>query len=226
MKEQGWFIIGVDYNDVGDLAVDMLKNISSPGMFFKITDPYGYQAEIVDAFTFANCYCTSNSQQFIIVNNTSGYGHYYADCLVSTKGGTYAQIAELACEAQTNGVLVSVTSQEKKDFLINTELPFLGSVQRFHIGLHNLNGSRYWYGYNGTNSPLGSFQDWVLGFSASSTGDCVFYDQYDGRNWGWETGPCMGANPFPYVCQFQACDADNYCYLSFFDFTKEKDIHL
>jgi hypothetical protein len=61
--------------------------------------------------------------QVVIFDEASQRPTYYADCLIPFLGGTFAQFAEGACEqvsqgASQEGVLVSVTSQSKKDFLI------------------------------------------------------------------------------------------------------------
>lgn len=54
MRDYNYFIIGVDYNDANNAAIDMLRNISSDGMFFRATDGVSgfLGTELVDAFCY------------------------------------------------------------------------------------------------------------------------------------------------------------------------------
>uniref|UniRef100_A0A914C3A1 C-type lectin domain-containing protein n=1 Tax=Acrobeloides nanus TaxID=290746 RepID=A0A914C3A1_9BILA len=212
-----YFIIGVDYNDAGGLATDLMKNITSPGMFFYASDGQGQFGkeslyhELLHAFSYANCMCPSTMIQFIAINETTANAKYYADCFQGVVSGTFVQFAELGCEGR-KGTLVSLTSREKENFLYQNLqdaklLP--GGASHFHIGLISTNGNLNWYNYNKTQIPLGSYTNWASGIG---TGDyCVYTENLGPNKWGWLTEACFGANPYSYICQYRACDADNDC---------------
>lgn len=135
LKQLNYFIIGVNYNDVNNLATNLLRNISSAGVFFTASDAdYGFlSTELLDAFYYGkmfyrlyykilhlvNCFCPSYTQQlFVITNQTTGSGKYYADCIFGSSSGTYWIFAELAC-AKKNGILVTFTSKAKENFVLS-----------------------------------------------------------------------------------------------------------
>uniref|UniRef100_A0A914E9E2 C-type lectin domain-containing protein n=1 Tax=Acrobeloides nanus TaxID=290746 RepID=A0A914E9E2_9BILA len=185
-------------------------------MFFRSTDGQGQPGkeslynELLDGFSYANCMCPSTMIQLIAFNETTGNTKYYADCFQGEVTGSFAKFAELGCEAK-KGSLVSLTSQEKENFLYQNLqdaklLP--GGTSHFHIGLTSTNGNLNWYNYNKTQIPLGSYTNWASG---PGTGDCVYTEKLGPNKWGWLTEACIGANPFNYICQYRACDADDDC---------------
>uniref|UniRef100_A0A914CKM9 C-type lectin domain-containing protein n=1 Tax=Acrobeloides nanus TaxID=290746 RepID=A0A914CKM9_9BILA len=217
MKNLNYFIIGVDYNDASGVTTNLMKNITSPGMLFYASDGQGQSGkenlynELLGAFSYANCMCPSAMIQFITFNETTGNAKYYADCFQGDVAPSFAKFAEVGCEHK-NGTLVSLTSQEKENFIYRNLqdaklLP--GGASHFHIGLTSTNGSLSWYNYNKTQIPLGSYTNWASG---TGTGDyCVFTENLGPNKWGWLTEACVGANPYSYVCQIRACDADDDC---------------
>lgn len=73
----------------------------------------------VDYTTLANCVCPTYTQQlFVITNQTTGNGKYYADCISGQPTGTFWKFAENGC-AKFNGTLVSFTSQTKANFVMS-----------------------------------------------------------------------------------------------------------
>ena len=102
-------------------------------------------------------------------NETTGNAKYYADCFQGIVAGTYAKIAELSCESN-QGSLVSLTSQEKENFIYSkNNIKFINygllienlqhffdpnRTSHFHIGLTSTNGNLNWYNYNQTQIPV------------------------------------------------------------------------
>ena len=77
----------------------------------------------MQALFLANCMCPSKMIQFIAINKTTGNVKYFADCFQGEMAGSFAKFAELGCES-IKGTLVSLTSQEKENFIYRKNISF------------------------------------------------------------------------------------------------------
>uniref|UniRef100_A0AC34FUE3 C-type lectin domain-containing protein n=1 Tax=Panagrolaimus sp. ES5 TaxID=591445 RepID=A0AC34FUE3_9BILA len=151
-----------------------LNSLASPNFGFVSNDPQLY-SKLTIAFTKVNCVCPKLTYQFQTDSTVFG------DCIQGFNGQTPPDIAQLMCE-MSDGILVSVTSQEKLDF-IRTQVVknVFGANPEFTIGLHRSPSNAkkwFWFGYNSTSFPLGDFKKWEDGKAPSPTASCGYATQF------------------------------------------------
>uniref|UniRef100_A0A914YYW7 C-type lectin domain-containing protein n=1 Tax=Panagrolaimus superbus TaxID=310955 RepID=A0A914YYW7_9BILA len=123
------------------------------------------------------------------------------------------------CE-MSDGILVSITSVEKLEFLRNKVVKnIFGENSEFTIGLHRSplattknNNKWFWFGYNNTVFPLGDFKKWEDGKVPSPSASCGFATRETSDNaMAFAAGGCDYDDARPYLCQTKACDSNHFC---------------
>ena len=205
----GTKIVTINFAITHDATDAPLSSLASPQYGFVSNDPTLY-SKLTLAFAKINCVCPQRTFQFQVNGNTFG------DCVQGFNGQTPPDIAQLMCE-MSNGVLVSVTSQEKLDF-IRTQVVanVFGTNPEFIIGLHRVptqDSDWIWYGYANTTYPLGDFKKWEGGKApADPSAACGFVIREASDNsLAFSAGGCDYEDARPYLCQTKACDSDHMC---------------
>uniref|UniRef100_A0AC34QG64 VWFA domain-containing protein n=1 Tax=Panagrolaimus sp. JU765 TaxID=591449 RepID=A0AC34QG64_9BILA len=202
LKNDGVSIITIAYDGVGGIAPH-LGNLSSPGYSFKSSDQDLILA-VDTAFAQINCFCPTRTLQLQIYDGKTQRFTRYADCLNMYDGNSDPAFGQFFC---TPGVLASVTSNVKLDFIVENVLS--STIKNITVGAFNNNGWR-WYNYNDTSYPVGNFPT----IPSPSSGLYGYFSNYQGFNWRFGVNSGGEDNAMPYVCQYRACDADYFCDLT------------
>ena len=206
LKESGVTILSISFQPENTSFSDQLRNFSSPGYSYIHDDP-DITSKISLGLMQVNCFCPLGSAQFSVFNQDYNNVTVYGDCLSGFVNTTDPASAESVCSP---GILVSVTSEAKVDFIAHNIVPYdLAGAKNFTVGAFRENGTWYWHGYNNTRYPFGDFPK-----PSNDDGDYGYYSNYFGFNWGFFSGGSGIANAKPYVCQYRACDTDYLCNLS------------
>jgi hypothetical protein len=213
IKQNGICIVVINFESSQGVLSTALQNISCPGYYY-ISKDSDLNVKFQYALTQLNCICPPGSLQFREYNIAWKNYTNYGDCLLGFGTAISPNIAERVCHP---GVLAAVTSQSKLDFITDQILPYaMPNKKKFTIGLHrsSTNEEWKWWGYNGTEYPLGNFPS-MLNTPAPNDNWGYMWNHY-GFNWTLQTGY---NTQLPYVCQLRACDAEYIC-----DQTQAKDI--
>jgi hypothetical protein len=213
IKQNGICIVVINFESSQGVLSTALQNISCPGYYY-ISKDSDLNVKFPYALTQLNCICPPGSLQFREYNIAWKNYTNYGDCLLGFGTATNPNIAERVCYP---GVLAAVTSQSKLDFITDQILPYaMPNKKKFTIGLHrsSTNEEWKWWGYNGTEYPLGNFPS-MLNTPAPNDNWGYMWNHY-GFNWTLLTGY---NTQLPYVCQLRACDAEYIC-----DQTQAKNI--
>jgi alpha-tectorin len=207
IQDNGITIATISFSSADGVLSKQLQNISSPGYSY-VSDQDGLYVTLPFALTQINCFCPPGSIQFKKYNLHWRNYTTYADCLFGFSGDTLPSFAQDLCSP---GISVSVTSKDKQDFVSDYVVPHdLPNKKKYTNGLHLASDGQWkWWGYDGTEYPLGSYPPWGQNPAA---GDSFAYEwQYSGFNVKLMPG---GDDPKPYVCQSRACDASYVCDLT------------
>ena len=150
-----------------------------------------------------NCFCPNKKHQFRIFNAATKNYTVFADCLWGiSRDCKPSFVMDFGCG---EGVVASVTSQNKLDFITDEVVPKdLLTKKQVTVGIHNSDANWDWWGYNRTEFPLGEFPSFT-----PSVGDVYgFLKNVFGFNWKLMSG---NDEPKPYLCEVKACDAENVC---------------
>jgi alpha-tectorin len=207
IQDDGISILTISFAAADGALTQQLQNISSPGYAYQ-SDQDGLYLTLPFALTQINCFCPPSTVQFKKYNAVWRNYTTYADCLYGFNGETLPSLANMLCDP---GVLVSVTSKDKLDFMADYIIPHdLKGKKKYTIGLHRSDdGTWKWYGYDNTEYALGSYPQWGQNPSPSDSYSYEF--QYSGLN--YKVMP-NDDTPLPYVCQSRACDAGYICNLN------------
>ncbi|RCN50140.1 lectin C-type domain protein [Ancylostoma caninum] len=198
-KEDGGYIITVEYVQEHDEPIPLLANLAS-GPQFQFTNRFGNLTakDLRTAFCKANCFCPTNY-------NPDNQGD------IAPLGGCYRPVSIPAievlaarnCRQHHNATLAKVEDISKAAFLTTLFSP----KTKFWIGLRLVDGVYQWP--DGTTLQSNSYQMWAPGYPNPAAGDCVYMYQYSGFGFGWFNDDC--GDDQNYVCHNAPCSADNYC---------------
>ncbi|KAE9555137.1 hypothetical protein FO519_001632 [Halicephalobus sp. NKZ332] len=206
LQLDGVSIFSISFHPADGTFSDLLRNLSSPGYNYMNSDQ-DLIPRITLGLTQVDCVCPPKTLQFRKYNATTNTVEVYADCLSGYVGDTDPQFTNFACSP---GILASVTSQEKLDFITDNIVPHdMAGIKNITVGGHRKNGVWYWYGYDNTEYPFGDFPS-----ITDNGGDYAFADNYFGFNWKFLGGGSGTQNAKPYICQIKACDTDYFCDLT------------
>uniref|UniRef100_A0A914YWM4 VWFA domain-containing protein n=1 Tax=Panagrolaimus superbus TaxID=310955 RepID=A0A914YWM4_9BILA len=207
IKENGIKIFTVDFHTAGGVINTQLATLSSPG--------YSYIAQTDDIYnlipyglTQVNCFCPVGSLQFSVYDAISKNLTTYADCVWGVAVESLPSIVSLfGCDP---GVMATVSSQEKLDFITDNILPYaLKGKKQFSVGAHKSGTKWMWYGYNNNDGddefPLGNFPPLIQN---SDSDQYTYFNKCPGFCFNFQSG---GDVPRPYLCESRACDADFIC---------------
>jgi alpha-tectorin len=206
IQEDGISIITVSFASADGVLTNQLKNISSPGYSY-VSNQEGLYITLPFALTQLNCFCPPSALQFKNYNTQWQNYTIYADCFYGFSGDTLPSISNDLCSP---GVLASVTSKAKLDFISDYVVPHdLPGKKKFTVGLHLADDNQWkWWGYQGDEYSLGNYPTWG---QSPAPGDAFSYESTYGFNIKLMPG---GDDAKPYVCQSRACDANYICDLS------------
>uniref|UniRef100_A0A914RE86 VWFA domain-containing protein n=1 Tax=Panagrolaimus davidi TaxID=227884 RepID=A0A914RE86_9BILA len=206
IKANEMTIFTVNFKASDGVLNENLNALASPGYAYTTDDKEVYR-HLPLGMTQVNCFCPGSTEQFytLFKNATATRYTKYADCISGYAGETYPSIvSKYGCNS---GILASITSQEKLDFIINNTLEHeLFGQKAFTVGGHKVGTEWVWSGYNGTSLPFGSIPPFT---EVSPTDTYSFFDFLPGGN-GFAFKSTADI-PRPYVCQTRACDADFIC---------------
>ncbi|ETN68602.1 lectin C-type domain protein, partial [Necator americanus] len=176
------------YVQVHGDPVPLLDTLASPG--YTLTNRYSKldSLDLIRLFCKANCFCPTNYKPYKMKDNIPYGGCYKISTLPAIQ-----MLAQRSCNRHFNGSLAVVQSQDKADFLLNSDAIFLNKAQR----TRNLNN--------------GDFKAWAFGYPDSEQGDCVKMQRCDtcqGKV-AWFNERC--GRDLVYACQTTACSTDHYC---------------
>uniref|UniRef100_A0AC34RFY0 VWFA domain-containing protein n=1 Tax=Panagrolaimus sp. JU765 TaxID=591449 RepID=A0AC34RFY0_9BILA len=135
MKQDGITILTIAFESSGASNVD-LGDLSSPGYAYENTDPDLFEKLLI-AFTQINCFCPPKSYQFEIYNDEFKNFTVFADCLYGSNGAVLDAIDAVQACQNDGGISVSVTSEQKLDFLVDVILAAtMPNIKQFTIGAH------------------------------------------------------------------------------------------
>jgi hypothetical protein len=202
IKENGISIFTVSFDSSAGVNTN-LEAISSPGYAYIAQDSDIYHS-IPYGLTQVNCFCPEGSLQFRSYDIVSRNYTTYADCIWGAAVETLPSIVSLfGCDP---GVMASVTSQEKLDFITDNILPHdLKGKKQFTVGGHKSGTQWMWYGYDLTEYPIGNFPPLTQN---SPNDQYTYFQKCPGFCFNFQSG---GDVPRPYLCESKACDADNIC---------------
>uniref|UniRef100_A0AC34REN5 Uncharacterized protein n=1 Tax=Panagrolaimus sp. JU765 TaxID=591449 RepID=A0AC34REN5_9BILA len=200
LKGDGVKVVTIAFDSAQGAPPD-LSGLASEGFEYKSSDA-NLRVELDTAFVQINCFCPKSTIQFRTYNDQTGRYTYYADCLNFYNGATSPEYSEDSCDP---GILTSVTSQDKLDFIIDNTFDS-GTYKNITVGAYNTNGWK-WYNYNDTSYPVGRFPASASSFS----GKYGYFYNNGGFNWKFGANNGGADNAMPYVCQYRACDADYFC---------------
>ena len=203
LKENGITIFSILLRLDDSDFINRIRNLTSPGYSYRYDDP-----DVIDKVVYglsqANCFCPPTTLQFKIYDQDSDTMKVYADCISGYSGNVDPQIAPLFCSP---GILASVTSNIKFDFILHNIVPHdLSGAKNLTVGAFRENGIWYWYDYNNTKYALGNFPQIV-----DNGGNYGYFTNFYGFNWMFSTGEAGAQNARPIVCQSRACDTDYFC---------------
>uniref|UniRef100_A0AC34G0Q2 VWFA domain-containing protein n=1 Tax=Panagrolaimus sp. ES5 TaxID=591445 RepID=A0AC34G0Q2_9BILA len=204
IKENGICIVVINFASSEGALSTSLQNISCQGYYY-ISNDSDLDLKFPYALTQLNCICPPGSFQFKEYNVAWGNYTNYADCFFGSAIATLPKFAQRSCQP---GTLVSVTSQQKLDFITDHVLPYIISKQKkFTIGFHKSSDAEWnWWGYNGTEYPRGNFPQ--ISDTPNGDDDYGYMWNHYGFNWFLQTGKDI---LLPYICQLRACDAEYIC---------------
>uniref|UniRef100_A0A914P8D5 VWFA domain-containing protein n=1 Tax=Panagrolaimus davidi TaxID=227884 RepID=A0A914P8D5_9BILA len=206
IKGNGTNIVAINFApENSDLAI-ALQNIVSPTYYYVSTQD-DLDANLRYAFTQLNCICPSDYKQFRLFNPAWNNYTNFADCLSGVPGETDPLIANTICNAN-GGILLSLTNFQIFNFTTDIVIPYdLKGVKKFSIGLHksDFDGQWKWWNYDGSETVMG---DYPTMSNPDPNDNYGYMWNYKGLNWKLQTGNEV---PLPYICQYKACDAENFC---------------
>uniref|UniRef100_A0AC34FJI6 VWFA domain-containing protein n=1 Tax=Panagrolaimus sp. ES5 TaxID=591445 RepID=A0AC34FJI6_9BILA len=152
------------------------------------------------------------------INFAAEDGGVFGDILkgLSSPGFSYTSIQDdlsaiIPYALTQGGVLTSVTSRDKFDFITDHVIPYLNQtkqVKEFLVGGHKSGAQWMWYDLDGSEYPFGNFPQ----FNALNPDDQYsFYQKGYGFNYTFRS---VGDVAKAYICETRACDADNWCNLN------------
>uniref|UniRef100_A0AC34GX57 VWFA domain-containing protein n=1 Tax=Panagrolaimus sp. ES5 TaxID=591445 RepID=A0AC34GX57_9BILA len=203
IKENGIKIFTVNFDTAGGVDNTQLAALASPG--------YSYIAQSDDIYnliphglTQVNCFCPVGSLQFSVYDAISKNLTTYADCVWGVAVESLPSIVSLfGCDP---GVMASVTSQQKLDFITDNIIPYaLNGKKEFSVGGHKSGNQWMWYGYNNDEFSLGNFPSLIIN---SPDDQYTYFKKCPGFCFNFQSG---GDVPRPYLCESRACDADFVC---------------
>uniref|UniRef100_A0AC34FCG7 VWFA domain-containing protein n=1 Tax=Panagrolaimus sp. ES5 TaxID=591445 RepID=A0AC34FCG7_9BILA len=207
IKENEITIFTVNFNAADGVLNQKLNKLASPG--------YAYNSAKHNLFTIlplsltqVNCFCPGSTIQFFVTNSTTKHITKYADCVWGYVGETLPSI--VSDDGCNPGVLASITSEQKLDFVITNilEHEFFERIP-FTVGGHKINNNEWvWSGYNGTAFPFGDFPPFT---EVSASDKYTFFDTLPGSAGDDFVFKSTGDVARPYLCESRACDADFIC---------------
>jgi len=236
LKTNGVYLVTVLGNTAYDTAdnatVDALDGIASSLQCLEIQDEDEFLDALELQFDYANCRCPTGTKQVRVLNSPNMDPVFLADCLWSPQlndtDGTPNSLtgwqAERFCESVGSGSLVSITAQEKLDFVVGEFLnESLSDFNEVNIGLNRpWSGESDWYYYDYQYITLGSFGNFTPPANASvgptggdrcgillknATAQADMFVAHS-ANYTFQFGPCNVQRPM--ICQIRAVDASRY----------------
>jgi hypothetical protein len=215
IKDNGITIFTINFGASDGVLNENLELLASPGYAYISTTSQVYSS-IAYGLTQVNCFCPEDSLQFRVYDSEGKNYTTYADCIWgSPNAGSPSIISIFGCDP---GVMASITSKEKLDFVTDNILPheLLGKTE-FLVGGHKSSNSQWmWYGYSGDEYPIGYFP--TINYSEFPNGQYSYFKKGVGFTFNFFS---TDNTPRSYLCESKACDADNICDQTLAKFAKK-----